>query len=118
MESSGKLLGCNSPLTQNRTMNEQTDKRRGHTSASNAAADRLCPGRHNAQKGLEETESAEASQGTLIHDVFAGLKEESVLDADSAKTLRRAHEIESIILGNWLCGIDVKGPAGRCVLAS
>ena len=92
-------------------MNEQTDERRGHTSASNAAADRLCLGRHNAQKGLEETESAEASQGTLIHDVFAGLKEESVLDSDSAKTLRRAQEIESIILGNWLCGIDVKGPA-------
>jgi len=92
-------------------MNTQTDERRGHTSASNAAADRLCPGRHNAQKGLEETESAEASQGTLIHDVFAGLKEEIVLDADSAKTLRRAQEIESIILGNWLCGIDVKGPA-------
>ena len=90
---------------------EQKDERRGHTSASNAAADRLCPGRHNAQKGLEETESKEASQGTLIHDVFAGLKEESVLDSDSAKTLRRAQEIESIILGNWICGIDVKGPA-------
>lgn len=92
-------------------MNNEPDERRGHTSASNAAADRLCPGRHQAQKGLEESESAEASQGTLIHDVFAGLKEESVLDADSAKTLRRAKEIESIILGNWLCGIDVKGPA-------
>jgi hypothetical protein len=88
-----------------------TDERRGHTSASNAAADRLCPGRHNANKGLEETESAEASQGTLIHDVFAGLKEESVLDADSHKTLKRAQEIESIILGNWLCGIEVKGLA-------
>lgn len=92
-------------------MNNEPDERRAHTSASNAAADRLCPGRHQAQKGLEESESAEASQGTLIHDVFAGLKEESVLDADSAKTLRRAKEIESIILGNWLCGIDVKGPA-------
>ena len=92
-------------------MNEQTDERRGHTSASNAASDRLCPGRHQAQKGVEETESAEASQGTLIHDVFAGLKEESVLDSDSHKTLKRAQEIESIILGNWLCGIDVKGPA-------
>lgn len=90
---------------------EQTDERRGHTSASNAAADRLCPGRHLAQRGMEETESAEASQGMLIHAVFAEEKPESVLDSESAKTLRRAQEIESIILGNWICGIDVKGPA-------
>jgi hypothetical protein len=90
---------------------EQKDERRGHTSASNAAADRLCPGRHLANRGLEETESAEASQGTLIHAVFAGEKAELILDPMSAKTLRRAIEIESIILGNWLCGIDVKGPA-------
>jgi len=88
-----------------------TDERRGHTSASNAASDRLCPGRHLAQRGMEETESAEASQGTLIHSVFAGEKPETVLDSESAKTLRRAKEIESIILGNWICGIDVKGPA-------
>ena len=88
-----------------------TDERRGHTSASNAAADRLCPGRHLAQRGLAEKESAEASQGALIHSVFAGEKPESVLDSESAKTLRRAKEIESIILGNWLCGIDVKAPA-------
>ena len=90
---------------------EQTDERRGRTSASNAAADRLCPGRHLAQLGLEETESAEASQGTLIHSVFAREKPETVLDSESVKTLRRAKEIESIILGNWICGIDVKGPA-------
>lgn len=90
---------------------EQTDERRGHTSASNAAADRLCPGRHLANKGIEETESAEASQGTLIHAVFAGEKAELILDPMSAKTLRRAIEIESIILGNWICGIDVKAPA-------
>lgn len=90
---------------------EQKDERRGHTSASNAAADRLCPGRHLAQRGLAEKESAEASQGTLIHAVFAGEKPESVLGGESAKTLRRAKEIESIILGNWICGIDVKAPA-------
>ena len=88
-----------------------TDERRGHTSASNAAADRLCPGRHLAQKGLPDTGSAEATQGTLIHNAFAGLGDESALDAESLKTLTRAKEIESIILGNWICGIDVKGPA-------
>lgn len=88
-----------------------TDERRGHTSASNAAADRLCPGRHLAQRGLPDTDSAEATQGTLTHNAFAGLGDESALDAESLKTLNRAKEIESIILGNWLCGIDVKGPA-------
>ena len=88
-----------------------TDERRGYTSASNAAADRLCPGRHNANKGLEESEKKDATTGTQGHLVFSGLASEDILDSDMRKTIKRAQEIESIILGNWLCGIEVKGLA-------
>jgi len=99
-----------SPTLKNMTT-QTTDERRGCTSASNAAADKACPGRHLAQRGLKETESAEATQGTLIHAVFAGEKSEDVLDSESLKTLKRANEIESIILGNFLCSLDVEKPA-------
>src|SRR6516164_6632567 len=49
------------------------DERRGATSASNAAADKLCPGRHLAQKGIpEEPKDTDAIHGTLIHEALAG----------------------------------------------
>jgi len=48
-------------------MSNQTDERRGGTSASNAQADSLCPGRHLAQRGLPETSNGDASYGTRIH---------------------------------------------------
>jgi hypothetical protein len=46
------------------------NERRGSTSASNAQADSLCPGRHLAQRGLSETESKDATHGTMIHDAL------------------------------------------------
>ena len=82
------------------------------TSASNAAADRACPGRHLAQRGApREIESAEASTGTKIHAVFGGFEDESKLDAESLKTVRRAKDIESQILGEWITGLGQEQPA-------
>jgi hypothetical protein len=49
------------------------DVRQGHTSASNAQADDLCPGRHLAQRGIPEPPKGEdASIGTRIHGALAG----------------------------------------------
>ncbi len=49
------------------------DVRQGHTSASNAQADALCPGRHLAQCGIPEPPKGEdASIGTRIHGALAG----------------------------------------------
>lgn len=48
-----------------------TDERQGWTSASNAEADSLCPGRHIAQRGQPETTSDDAEHGRLIHDALA-----------------------------------------------
>lgn len=43
------------------------DSRGGWTSASNAEADSLCPGRHLLQRGLPEEKSADAEFGTALH---------------------------------------------------
>jgi hypothetical protein len=49
-------------------MKDITETSRGQwTSASSAQADRNCPGRHNAQKGIPETPSSDSDFGTLIH---------------------------------------------------
>ena len=48
-----------------------TDPRKGHTSASNAAADRLCPGRHAAQRNLPDLKGEWAEHGTAIHAALA-----------------------------------------------
>lgn len=48
-----------------------TDIRRGWTSASNASADRACPGRHLAQAGIPDIPSEEAESGKLIHAALA-----------------------------------------------
>jgi Protein of unknown function (DUF2800) len=47
-----------------------TDIRRGHTSASNAAADNLCPGRHLAQAGLPDVKGPDAAAGSAIHEAL------------------------------------------------
>lgn len=47
-----------------------TDDRRGATSASNAPADALCAGRHQAQIGLPDVVSEDAKFGQEIHDAL------------------------------------------------
>ena len=50
---------------------EVTDERKGWTSASNAAADKRCAGRHQAQCGMPDIVTADATFGTRIHDALA-----------------------------------------------
>ena len=48
------------------------DPRKGGTSASSAPADRACPGRHLAQRGIPEPERSEDSKfGDEIHEALA-----------------------------------------------
>lgn len=82
-------------------MSTEQDPRLGFTSASNAAADRACTGRHLAQRGCpEDSENRDARTGTLIHKVFAG-EEENTLEGQEKKTLERAKVIEDAIVANW-----------------
>lgn len=46
-------------------------ERQGWTSASNALADSLCPGRHLAQAGLPETSSKDSKSGSRVHLALA-----------------------------------------------
>lgn len=54
-------------------MNDEktSNPRRSWTSASNAEADSLCPGRHLAQQGLAETTSKDAEFGAQLHEALA-----------------------------------------------
>lgn len=47
-----------------------SDPRLGCTSASNAPADALCAGRHQAQSGIPESTTADSDFGTAIHDAL------------------------------------------------
>jgi hypothetical protein len=79
-----------------------TDPRRGQwTSASNALADRLCRGRHQAQVNLPELPRSDLSEaGTVIHAVWTGTeppREPGAEEMEKAQALREqeakvAHE--------------------------
>lgn len=69
------------------------DVRAGMTSASNAHADDLCPGRHFAQRGVPlPPESKDAKAGTLVHKAFAG--ENVELDRQQRRTFNRGRYLE------------------------
>lgn len=65
----------------------QTDPRRGHTSASSAAADLACPGRHLAQIGIPEPEKPNdwAAIGSAVDDALNRL--------DPSKLTLEQHEV-------------------------
>lgn len=76
------------------------DIRRSLTSASNAEADSLCPGRHLAQRGLPSYETSDAAAGTLIHRAFAGEEVEG-MNPGQRKTLKQARLLEESIVNDF-----------------
>ena len=68
--------------------------RRGWTSASNAAADALCQGRHLAQAGLSDSKGEWASKGTAIHEALK-LNDASKLSLDERETFTACQSIEA-----------------------
>lgn len=71
-----------------------TDERRGATSASNAEADALCPGRHLAQRDLPQSSSGkDAEHGRLIHDALAR-NDPSKLTLEQRETFDACQQIE------------------------
>lgn len=75
------------------TTAETIDERRGCTSASNAAADQACPGRHLAQKGFARVETDESRFGDRVHAALATGKTEG-LSFTEKDTVERCLEIE------------------------
>lgn len=68
------------------------DERRGGTSASNAYADALCPGRHLAQRGRPDIKTDDADFGTAIHLALA-TGDTSKLDAQQLNIYEQCEEI-------------------------
>ena len=70
----------------------KTDERGEWTSASNAPADGLCPGRHLAQRGLPEVNTEDANFGTQIHEALK-LGDPKGLDSDQLSIYDGCQEI-------------------------
>lgn len=70
-----------------------TDPRRGHTSASNAAADQLCAGRHVAQRGIPERPSDDADAGKAGHEALR-TGDASLLTLDQTEVFDACKAIE------------------------
>lgn len=69
--------------------------RKGFTSASNAASDALCQGRHLAQRGISEpSKGSDAAGGTAIHDALK-TGDGSKLSLDQADIFQSCRTIES-----------------------
>jgi hypothetical protein len=80
-------------------MNTETeiDVRRGATSASNAEADYLCPGRHAAQKGLPREATDWSEHGRKIHKALADSGNRTLVESltlEERETFDRCREIE------------------------
>jgi hypothetical protein len=78
------------------------NERKNLPSASNAEADSLCPGRHQAQLGLPETSSSDSEFGNNVH---AYLKDRTVkLTAKEQDMADMVLEIEAKVLDTWTKG--------------
>ncbi len=78
-----------------------TDEREGKPSASNAAEDLLCQGRHQAQVGLPEVQTSDSGFGNNVH---AWCKDKTAvkLTAKEQDMADMLLEIEQKILFEWL----------------
>jgi len=80
-----------------------TDSLRGEwTSASNARADRLCRGRHQAQLGLPELPSTEEREaGTVIHALWTGVDPARKPTDDEMEQAETIREQETRLAGEF-----------------
>jgi len=87
-------------------MTNQTEERKNQTSASNAAADLLCPGRHLAQRGCPDEKSEYAETGSRIHAALAARSGENNpalpdLTLEEREVFDACREIEKKMVGQF-----------------
>lgn len=83
-----------------------TDQSRGKwTSASNAQADSLCPGRHLAQQGIADQPSADAEFGTKVHEALAGKIDPATLTDDQHDVYESCLKIEEKLITQVFPGV-------------
>ena len=86
-----------------------SDERRGSTSASNALADSLCPGRHQAQIGIPDTEGEYAAHGRIIHQALAdsgNVQHMHALSFEQRECFDACRELEKRLVGEFFPGRD------------
>lgn len=81
-----------------------TEETMGGTSASNAPADRKCAGRHQAQIGLPDVTTEDASFGTAIHDALVA-DDPSKLQPDQLSVFEGCIEIREKLIAEKF-GLD------------
>jgi hypothetical protein len=83
-----------------------------YTSASNAGADRLCPGRFNAQRGLPDRPSPDAEFGTQIHHTIAHPDDTAALTKltlEQREIRDACKEIEAKVVNGYLGAVGNSG---------
>lgn len=87
---------------------EFKEQERGrYTSASNALADTLCPGRHILSRDMPDVESGDAKHGTAIHEALRRQDPEG-LSVDQKDIYETCNEIEAELLVRYF-GEEVRG---------
>lgn len=84
-------------------MTTTNDPRKGMTSASNAQADLLCPGRHQAQVGLPDVPTDDADSGRRIHAALADGTDANMklLSLEEREVFDACREIEKKVVGQF-----------------
>lgn len=77
------------------------DPRRGATSASNALADSLCPGRHLAGAGLPDVPGEYAASGSRIHAALADAGKAAALSLAERETFDACMGIEQKLVAQY-----------------
>ncbi len=80
---------------------------RDYTSASNAQADALCPGRYLAQQGMPDVSGPDADSGTRIHLALHTGNATQLSEAEY-KTYESARNIEENVVEQWFTPAEVK----------
>lgn len=98
---------------------QKTDVRRGHTSASSALPDSLCPGRHLAQIGCEDVKSPWSESGSKIHAALAENPREGInigtiksLTLDEREIFDACREIEKKKVLEFFGPVEERSPKG------
>lgn len=98
------------PQTHRSTNQPSNRDRRGGTSASNALADQLCPGRHLASKALPDVRSDDSEFGTAIHEALK-LNKPDALSAEQRDIFDSCQSIEAKLVQQFF-GADA--PKAKC----
>lgn len=101
------------------TQIQTTDVRRGHTSASSALADSLCPGRHLMQQGMPDVKSEWAETGSRIHAALAQNDRQEInmgarqsLSLQERETFDACREIEKKKVMEFFGPVEERSPKG------